>query len=193
MPSEPSRGQLAPPSASTVASASRATSASSRVEAKPPGVVPAGPAVAKCECVRRARQPPQPGAQQRRGLELFGNTRPLEPTKVGSPELFAPGAQARRAKRLDRVPQRGRGLAVARQKRGSGFAVREVEPPRPASRNLRADRRHPLVDGDRDPGARQHLGRHQPGGPAADDRRRLRFSPSCPRISGCAKWREEAV
>ncbi len=82
LPSEPSRGQLAPPSANTVASARSVTA--------PDGVSNIS-APSSAQPVQRCRGLNATPAASRRLIQarnsgeafrLFGNTRPLEPTNV---------------------------------------------------------------------------------------------------------------
>ena len=68
-PSEPSRGQLAPPSASTVAPALTVNSPSGVRNQRSPVLFPANPAVTHLELNAQGIEPPQPRPQQRRSLE----------------------------------------------------------------------------------------------------------------------------
>src|SRR5262249_13224220 len=87
-PPDPSRGQLAPPSASTVASASAVTRPSGAPNtARPDSSQP----VQKCRGLKTTPRPSSRRSQARRSGDdfiAFGNTRPLLPTKVGCPSPF---------------------------------------------------------------------------------------------------------
>ena len=102
-------------------------------------------------------------------LNAFGNTRPLEPTKVGCPSasLHSRNASGGNAS-IARCKMRHR-LAVAREKCRQRLAMREIEPAAPRHQQFAARRRHRVIDGDVSAALRQHLGRHQPGRAGADD------------------------
>ena len=94
-PSEPSCGQLAPPSASTVASgAAISLSPSGGANASAPVGVPADPSMAQREPHACARAGAARRAAAARPSARLGKTRPLEPTKVSWPR---PRHQARSA------------------------------------------------------------------------------------------------
>ena len=80
-PSEPSRGQLPPPSASTVALHSTARCPSG-VSKRRRRSRPIRSSDAQRELHAHRIQPPQPARSSGDALNAFGNTRPLEPTKV---------------------------------------------------------------------------------------------------------------
>ena len=116
-PVEPSRGQLAPPSARTVASAATTLSPVRRVEHAGARRRPsrASDGAVRNSTPRRARRR-KPGAQQRRAFMASGNTRPLEPTKVGWPSSSHQARTAVRREGLDGRPQVLPRRAVAREK-----------------------------------------------------------------------------
>ena len=148
LPSEPSRGQLAPPSASTVASA--------RTSMRPDGVsnveraivVPTGPAVARLEHNARRVEPLEPGAQQRRRFQALRKHPPAGADKRLLPQALAPRRAACRAE----TPRWHRADAAARHHsvRGSveRFAVREVEPAAAGEQEFPPGRRHAVVERD---------------------------------------------
>jgi hypothetical protein len=84
-PSEPSRGQLAPPSASTAASGRSMTMApSGRTKASAPSCQP----IKRCRMAKSTPAPCSRRSQARSSGDAFialGNTRPLVPTKVSCP------------------------------------------------------------------------------------------------------------
>ena len=84
-PSDPSRGQLAPPSASTVASASTAREPSGLTNERRPS--PSQPVQrwrnANCTPIESSRRSHARNSGE--ALNASGKTRPLEPTKVGCP------------------------------------------------------------------------------------------------------------
>ena len=101
-------------------------------------------------------------------FRLFGNTRPLDPTKVSWP---SPSHHARShvgRERLDRIAQARRRSAVAREERVERFAVREIEPAAAGQQELPPGRRHAVVD--RDPRAAAAQAPRRPS--ARPDRRR---------------------
>ena len=94
-PSEPSRGQLAPPSASTVGIGVSRHAPLGRVEQQRAVLVPADPVMAQLEGdARRRRAAAATRAAAARSSWPCGNTRPLEPTNVSWP---SPSHQARSA------------------------------------------------------------------------------------------------
>ena len=114
-----------------------------------PSVVPAAPAAARAE--RDAGMPraaPARRAAAARPSSTLGNTRPLEPTKVGLAERFAPGAHRFRRQRLDGRPQLVPRPAVARQEARQLLAVGQVEAAAPGQQELPPERGHAVVDGD---------------------------------------------
>ena len=70
-------------------------------------------------------------------LKAFGNTRPLEPTKVSCPSASLQSRKALRRERFDGGFQMRHRLAVARKECGNGSLCVRLSPPRPAIRNLR--------------------------------------------------------
>ena len=103
---------------------------------------------------RRSSQPVQrwrsanctPAASSRRSharssgeaLNACGNTRPLEPTKVGCPSASLHSRKRIRRKRLDRGARDAASLRrSARETAGSASLCVRLSPPRPAIRNLR--------------------------------------------------------
>ena len=168
-PSEPSRGQLAPPSASTVASACALTSPSGCAEEQGAIVIPADPLMARPERDPQSIEAPQPRAQQRRALERFGKHPPAGADEGRLAQAFAPRAQRRWRERLDRGPQVRHGGTVAREEGFERFAVRQIEAAAAGEQELPSGRRHPIVERDRGASARQDLGGHQPGRTGAND------------------------
>ena len=202
-PSEPSRGQLAPPSASTVASASTFTRPRGVSNSSVAALVPAGPAMAQLEFARpRASSRRSQARSSGEALSDFGNTRPLDPTKVSWPSALAPGAQGRRRKRLDRGAQMRRRRAVAGEEALEVLAVGEVQPAAPGQQELPPGRRHAVVDRDpraalapapRPPSARRGRRRSQQAPPPPGHRhsrdlseRRKASVPECKRRRLCA-------
>ena len=167
-PSEPSRGQLAPPSASTVAWASTARGPSGvSNDSRPLSSQPVQ------RGATRIARPASPAAAARRAAAArlsspCGNTRPLEPTKVGWPSASlharnAPAGMRRSPAQAAAWPRRsGR---ESRQR----LAVGQIEPAAPGHQQLAARRRHRVIDRHAGAALRQHLGRHQAGGTGTDD------------------------
>src|SRR5204863_9143355 len=89
--------------------------------------VPSGPAMAERELDARSIEPPQPGAQQRRGLERFRKHAPTRTDKRRLSQSLAPRAQRIGRKRLDGRCKPRRRLAISGQERGQRLAVRELE------------------------------------------------------------------
>jgi hypothetical protein len=116
----------------------------------------------------RAAEPPQPGAQQRRGLERLREHAAACADERRLAQAFAPGTHLGRRKRLDRRTQMRHGRAVAREEALELFAVRQVEPATAGQQELPAGRRHPVIDRDARAAAGQQLRRHQAGRAAAD-------------------------
>ena len=147
-PSEPSRGQLAPPSASTVARASTA---------RWPSAFETTDCPSSSQPVQRCRSTScTPIASSRRSharssgdaLNACGNTRPLEPTKVGWPNASLHARNASGGNASIAGARCGIGRAIARQKFRQCFAVGEIEPAAPGHQKLAARRRHRVIDGD---------------------------------------------
>ena len=132
--------------------------------------VPADPMMTQLECDTGVAEPPQPRAQQRRGLERLGKHAAARSDEGVLAEPLAPGAHGGRRKRFDRGAQMRHRRAVAQQKRTEIFAVGEIEAAAPGQQEFSADRRHAVIDGDAHAALRQHLGRHQAGRPGTDHR-----------------------
>ena len=165
-PSEPSCGQLAPPSASTVASACMALG---------PSGVSNPRALSGSQPRQRWRsaephpvgiEPAQPGAQQRRGLERGRKDAPAGADEGLDAEIRAPRSKGTRAKDVERRLDMGRRHAVAGAKRRRVLVMCEVQPAASCQQELAARRGHAIVDGDSDAALREDLGSHEPGGPA---------------------------
>ncbi len=169
VPSEPVRGQLAPPSASTVASG-RTTDSPSAVRSRsaPSSVQPSQRWRTASSTPRssRRRSHARSSAVARHDA---GNTRPLEPTDVASPSA---AAHLRRSSGVNcpdarlEVPTR---VAVAIEEGVERFGMREVEPAASGEQQLAPDRRHLLEDRHPAAGGGQHLRRGEARWPAADD------------------------
>ena len=135
---------------------------------KPAVFVPAGPAMAQHESHTRESSRRSHARNSGEALKAFGNTRPLEPTKVACPSASlqsrSASAETRRWRLRDAAPPR-RSARETRQR----FAVREVEPAAPGHQEFAAGGRHRVVDSDVGAALRQHFGGHQAGGAGADD------------------------
>src|SRR5262245_23610521 len=131
--------------------------------------VPSGPAMTERELHAIPVEPPQPGAQQGRGLECFRKHPPAAADKGRLPQRFAPGAQGVGRKRLDRRRKALSRLAIARKKFRQRLAMSEIQSAAAGHQKLAASRRHGVVDGDAGAAPRQHLRRHQAGGTGPDD------------------------
>ena len=101
-------------------------------------VVPAGPAMTQRELHADRIQPPQPRAQQRRGLEGFRENPAAGADKGRLPQRFAPVAQAHPAETpRSRASDAASRCRSAREIAGNASLCVRLSPPRPASRNLR--------------------------------------------------------
>ncbi len=172
-PSEPSRAQLAPPSARTVTRGASAPRPSGVSNTPPP--VPAGPAPARAQLAAHARQPRQPRPQQRRGLHRHRKDPARElPVNTGCP---SPSAQACRPRAGPNVRQHRRQPPAARhrpRRTGSaGSSLVRFSPDLPAIRNLRPTEGLASATTTAT-GLRQLLGRHQPGRARPDHQRLTR-------------------
>jgi len=173
VPSDPTRGQLAPPSARTVTSdrvidtSPLTLSIKDRCGSNPAWRSPAQP---------RQRQPVlirTPCDSSRRSHDLSngvarndsGNTRPLEPIQVGSPRV------AHHSLRSDgpNLRSAGSNLWLAGPYRDSSLSNGSLwvmlSPPRPASCNLRPDERMCSTTSTRSPAAARCSAAMSPAGP----------------------------
>src|SRR5467141_2781671 len=122
-------------------------------------VIPAGPAMPQRELYPHGVEPPQPRAQQWRGLERLREY-PAAGTDEGRlPQRFAPFAQIIWRQCTDRRRKALLRRAVAREKRGQRFAVGQIEPATSGHQKLAARRRHRVKNRDALAGLRQHLSR----------------------------------
>lgn len=125
--------------------------------------------MAKGELHARCIEPAQPGTQQRRSFERFRKHAAACPHKCRLAERLAPIAQGIGRECVDGGFQFRRRLAIAREKLRQRLAMGEIESTAACHQEFAAGRRHCVVDGDASGALREHLGRHQPGGPCADD------------------------
>ena len=159
-PSDPSCGQLAPPSARTVASernASRPSGVSKPSE--PSGSQP----VQRCRgrnFTPRRVEPLQPGAQQRGRLERRREDPPARADERLLAETLAPDAQIRWREPQDGTAQQCGRIAVTGHEAMDVFAMRQVQAAAAGQQELAPGRGHAVVE--RHPGtaAAQHLGGH---------------------------------
>jgi hypothetical protein len=114
-------------------------------------------------------EPPQPGTQQRRGLEAFRKHAAAGADESFLPQRVAPVAQGAWRECFDSRLQMRHRLAVAREKRRQRLAMGEVQPATSGHQEFSARRRHRVEDGDTPAALRQHFRRHQPGRAGADD------------------------
>ena len=119
-----------------------------RLEQHAAALVPADPMVAQLKAHAGGIEPPQPGAQQRRGLERFREHAAARSDEGLLAEALAPGAHRGGRKRLDRGAQPRRRLAVAGEEALQVLAVGEIEAAAPGQQEFPPDRRHPVVDRD---------------------------------------------
>ncbi len=136
--------------------------------------VPASPAMPQPKPHAQARQPPQPRAQQWRGLH-----RPREYPAAGTNEGGLPKAVAPRDQRLRRKAGNDRrqpatGRAVVRQQHRQRFSVGKVQAASPGHQQLPANRWHLVVHRHRDPCPGQGFGCDKSGGATTNDRSSLR-------------------
>ncbi len=127
-PSDPSRAQLAPPSASTVTVGAmvRVPSGVSKTSASP---VPAGPAPARPHLDAQLRQPRQPGAQQRRGLHRHWKHAARRAGEHLLPQPARPVLNRGGAERRQHRPQRlGRPRHSARRNAANGSSLVRFSP-----------------------------------------------------------------
>ena len=163
-PSEPSFGQLAPPSASTTASAGTVTCPVGASNMIVTALAPAEPAVAQGKAHAELIEPLQPGAQERRGLQRFRKDPPAGADKGFLSKLPGPGAQSLGGKGLDRGAQARRGRPIAREELIELLAMGEIQPAPPRQQEFPPDRGHPFVNRDIGAAARHDLGGHQARG-----------------------------
>src|SRR5262245_25257706 len=84
-------------------------------------------------------------------------------------KLSAERAQIIGRKRLDRQSEPRLRATVALEELFNGLAVRQIKTATSRKQKLAADGRHLIVDGDARSTMRQHVARHQSGGPASDN------------------------
>ena len=147
-PSEPSRGQLAPPRARTRRVGGFDPFAVGRLERQRP-VAPAGPARAGAELDAEPVQP-APARPAAGARPSWPGGRPGRWSRRRSagpdPRPRRSGRPARRRRASARPGRRASRSAPRKASCGSEWV--RFSPPRPAIRSLRADRGHPLVDDD---------------------------------------------
>ena len=125
--------------------------------------------MAQCEADTGGIEPPQPSAQQRRGLERLREHAAARSDEGLLAEALTPGANRGWRKRLDRGTQARRGVAVAGEEALHVLAVGEIEAAAPGQQELAPDRWPSVIHRDARAMVRQHLGRHQPGRARADN------------------------
>ncbi len=194
-PSDPSRGQLAPPSASTVASASTARAPSGVANNRRPSSSQPVQRCRSANCTPMNSSRRSHARSSGEALNASGKTRPLEPTKVGCPSASLHRRSASGGKAVDRRRKLRHRPAVARKKCRQRLAVGQVESTPPRQQKLAADGWHGVIDRDTGTALRQHFGCHQAGGPGADDGdwisgKSLRQAIVIP---GCASWRRPGI
>ena len=185
-PSEPSCGQLAPPSANTTHIA--------RTSAGPTGVFissdhppPSSAAILQHRCRvwnRRRAQPVQPGAQQGRRFHVAREDAARTADEGLDAEAARPVAHRHRAERFQQRCNLALAFVEAADKGRKRFTVRQVQPALAGKQKLAPDRRHRVEDADLHARAGEHVGGHQPGRAAADDGNRGRERG----INGHASW-----
>ena len=119
----------------------------------------------------RLAQPVQPGAQQRRRLQV-GREDPARAADEGlDAEAVRPSARSASGPKSRSIgSQRARrARRSASTKRVERLAVGQVQPALAGEQELAADRGHGVVHVDRGAGGEQRLGGHQAGRAAADD------------------------
>ena len=159
--SEPRRGQLAPPSASTVAPRPRAA-ARRRWQSTRRRRHPNQPAVAHVQHHASCTQPRQPGAEQRRGLHVGGKDAPRGADKRIDAQALRPGAQLLGAKDAQQRLDLCAALAEARHKGPKRLGGSDSA--RPAGQqNLRPTEGHGVEHMHRMARLGQYFGSHQPG------------------------------
>ena len=148
-PSDPSRGQLAPPSASTVACASttRVSIGRRRTTSRPSSSQPVQRwRSANCTPIASSRR----SHARSNGEALNASGKPGRWSRRRS---AAPAPRSIRATRPAETPSIaaascGIAVAVAREKCRQRFAVREIEPAAPGHQKLAAHRWHRVIDRD---------------------------------------------
>ena len=133
--------------------------------------MPAVPAMAHVKLHGHARgrvaQALQPGAQQGCCFHVRGKDPARSADKSIDAERLGPVTQLRGIEILQQVCNLLAPRAVARDKNIGRLRVREVEPTLAREQKLAPDRGHGVIDVHLDPGATEHLGRHQTGRPCA--------------------------
>ena len=166
-PSEPRRGQLAPPSASTVALRRHGQRALRRIEAQGAGLVPAQPTVPHVQPHALPAQPVQPGAQQGRGLHVGGEHATRAADEGGDAQARRPGPHGLGAELAQQRRQhRPRAPHNALTKASKGSPCVRFSPPTPASRNLRPTDGMASKTSTRQPPAASVSAAISPAGPA---------------------------
>ena len=135
-PFDPSRGQLAPPSASTVARAPTTRRPSGVWNSKWPSSFQPVQRWRSANCTPMASSRRNHARRSGDALNAAGKTRPLEPMKVGCPNASLHSCNSAGGK-LPSQPQAALCVAIARQKSGKASLCVRLSPPRPAIRNLR--------------------------------------------------------
>ena len=140
-----------------------------RIEAQPVVVVPAQPAMVHVETHAAFAQPAHPAAQQRRGLAIH-REHPAGAADVGvDAVLKRPRAQRFAVESVEPTRNLPRALAVARIETRSRLAVGQVQTALAGDQEFASHRALRLEQIHRQPGRVRDLGRHQPGGAAADN------------------------
>ena len=170
-PSEPSRAQEPPPSASTVA---RGGDARAGLPAWRSGRRRPASRASASGCAAR-RPAPRAGGSRRaaaaRPSSPRGKTRPELPVKTSTPRSVGPAADLGGAEAgEDRREPVGAG-GVGGGEGAAGSSLVRFSPDLPAIRSLRPSVGLRLGQDDAPPGRRQRLGGHQPGRAAADHQR----------------------
>ena len=145
-PSEPRRDQLAPPRASTVASAAKRRSRRRAREAQR-GAVALQPSQRwrMWNCTRpalAAAQAVQPGAQQRRRLHVLREHAAGGADEGLDAQAAGPGAHGVGPEGVEQGRQRALALRVTRAEAGQRLGVREVQAADAGQQELAAHRRH---------------------------------------------------
>ena len=124
-------------------------------------------------------QASQPGAQQRRGLQVERKYAAGRADEGFDAEPARPCAQRVRVELREPARDFGATRAVARDECVERFGMREIEPALAGDQELAADRTEAIVDIDFGAGRARDFGRHQAGRAAADDRDRGGVLSAC--------------
>ena len=116
-----------------------------------------------------AAQAMQPGAQQRRGLHVVREDAAAAADEGDDAQAFGPAAHVGGAEAFEPRPHARRRRSEAADEGLERLGMGEIQTAAPGQQELPTDRRHRVVEVDRDAGTGEHLGGHQPRRPAADD------------------------